>query len=185
MTVGTSGTGDHQIRAYDPAWSQVGADLVERVGLILGEVAVRIEHIGSTAVPGLGARPIPDIQVAVAEITARERFEVPLQAAGYLHFAFPELPVDDYLVFVPADGSNTEHIEVCQADSFHERRHLAVRDYLRSHPDEATTYELVKRGAAEAAAGRREVYAAGKNDFVQGLEQRALAWYEGLPSAFG
>lgn len=174
---GVSGTGAHQIQPYDPEWARRAAEIEGRLRQILGTTALRIDHVGSTAVTGLGARPIPDIQVSVADITNRDLFHLALVASGYSHFPFPELAVDDYLVYVPADGSNTEHIEVCQAGSLQERRHLAVRDYLRHHPHEALAYEQVKREAAEAAGGRREVYSAGKYDFVHGLEQRALEWY--------
>src|SRR6185436_9986252 len=163
-----SGTGDHQIHPYDPRWPEVAAQVASKLRRVLSGVAVRIEHIGSTAVPRLAARPIPDLQVSVADITDRERFAVPLVAAGYEHFVFPELLVDDYFVFVPADGSNTEHIQICEAGSHQEGRHLAVRDYLRSHPGERAAYEKVKRSAAERAAGVRSRYSAAKHEFVQG-----------------
>jgi GrpB-like predicted nucleotidyltransferase (UPF0157 family) len=128
-----SGTGDHQIHPYDPRWPEVAAQVAAKLRRVLTGIAVRIDHIGSTAVADLAARPIPDLQVSVADITDRDRFAVPLVAAGYEHFVFPELLVDDYFVFVPADGSNTEHIQICEAGSHQEQRHLAVRDYLRSH----------------------------------------------------
>lgn len=146
---------------------------------VLGENALAIEHIGSTSVPGLGSRPIPDIQVAVRDITDTPSFYPRLVSAGYRHFAFPELAVDDYYVFVPSDGSNTEHIAVCEAGSAQERRHIAVRDYLRTHSAERTAYEKVKRDAADAACGRREVYSAAKDGFLQELERRALTWWHG------
>jgi GrpB-like predicted nucleotidyltransferase (UPF0157 family) len=92
----------------------------------------------------------------------------------------PELDADDYLVFVPADGSNTEHIEVCEHGSLQERRHVVVRDYLRATAEERAAYEQVKRCAAAAAAGERARYSAGKDAFVRALEQRALAWSTGF-----
>ncbi len=177
-----SGTGDHQIHPYDPRWPEVAAQVAATLRRVLADVAVRIEHIGSTAVPDLAARPIPDLQVSVTDITDRRRFTVPLVAAGYEHFVFPELLVDDYFVFVPADGSNNEHIQICEAGSHQERRHLAVRDYLRSHPVERAEYEAVKRREAERAAGVRSRYSAGKHEFVQALEQRALAWVDDIDS---
>lgn len=175
---GVSGVGEHHIEPYDPVWVATAAELIRRVQGILGPLGRKVDHIGSTAVPGLGARPILDIQVSVPDIGAHASFDPLLQQAGYVHFKPPEWVLDDYLVYVPADGSNTEHIELCQVDSYHERRHLAVRDYLRQHSDEVRDYEQVKRVSAENAGGDRLAYGAGKAEFVRGLEQRALAWYE-------
>jgi GrpB-like predicted nucleotidyltransferase (UPF0157 family) len=171
-----SGSGQHRVVPYDPAWNDRAEELIRILRRVLAGSAAAIEHIGSTSVPGLAARPIPDIQVSVRDINDRAGFYPQLVDAGYEHFRFPELSVDDYYVFVPSDGSNTEHIQVCEAGSRQEQRHLAVRDYLRAHPDERTAYEKVKRAAAESADGVRERYSAAKNDFVQSLEKRAVTW---------
>jgi GrpB-like predicted nucleotidyltransferase (UPF0157 family) len=164
---------------YDVRWDARARDLISRLQRGLDGVAVRIEHIGSTAVPGLGARPIIDIQVSVADVHERFTFEPRLNALGYEHFAFPELPIDDYLVFVPADGSNTEHVAICEANTAQERRHLALRDFLTECPEAAHEYETEKRRSAAVAQGSREAYAAGKNCRLQQLEAQALAWFEG------
>lgn len=172
-----SGLGDQRIVAHDPSWVEQAGNLSARLQEVLGSTAVRIEHIGSTSVPGLAARPIPDIQVSVRDVGDRGSFVPALESIGYTHFRFPELDIDDYLVFVPADGSNTEHIQICQAGSHQELRHLAVRDFLRSHPEESVGYARVKRKAAIAANGERAVYSKGKDAFVHALEERALKWH--------
>lgn len=125
---------------------------------------------------GLAARPIPDIQISVVDVHDSGSFSPVLETLGYKRFRFPELDIDDYLVFVPADHSNTEHIQVCQADSHQERRHIAVRDFLRASPSERRAYEAVKREAATRAGGDRSTYSRAKDAFVQGLERRALDW---------
>ena len=177
----TSGSGEHRIVPYDPEWEGDAARVMDVITDALGDALASIEHVGSTSVEGLAARPIPDIQVCVRDVHDRDSFFPQLVAAGYEHFSFPELNVDDYFVFVPADGSNTEHVLVCETGSRQELRHLAVRDYLRTHGDEREAYEAVKRSAAERADGVREVYSAGKNDFIVALEQRALAWVTTRP----
>ena len=176
---GPSGRGDHQVVPHDRRWEARAQELTARLRAVLGEAALAIEHIGSTSVPGLASRPIPDIQVSVADIHDRDSFVPQLALAGYRRFRFPELDVDDYLVFVPADGSNTEHIQVCQRHSHQEHRHLAVRDYLRSNARERDAYERAKRSAAAAARGDRAQYSAGKDAFVEALERRALRWASG------
>ena len=175
----TSGSGGQQVVPYDTRWPKRGQDLIERLRSVLGDSAVAIEHIGSTSVPGLASRPIMDIQVAVDDIHDVDSFVPELELAGYLHFRFPELDVDDYLVFVPADGSTTEHIQVCQRHSHQEHRHLAVRDYLRSNARERDAYERAKRSAAAAASGDRAQYSEAKDAFVKALERRALRWASG------
>jgi GrpB-like predicted nucleotidyltransferase (UPF0157 family) len=179
----TSGLGDHRIVDYDSSWSSRAAVVIDRLRAALGPRARRIEHIGSTSVPGLAARPIPDVQVPVDDVRDHNAFVPALAELGYELFRFPELDVDDYLVFVPADGSNTEHVQVCEAGSQQEHRHLAVRDYLKARPDECDVYEQVKRRAAAAAAGDRAAYSRGKDAHVQGLERRALAWALTAPTA--
>jgi GrpB-like predicted nucleotidyltransferase (UPF0157 family) len=177
MADGRSGAGQQCVVPYDEGWPSRAGQLMQRLRALLGDRAVAIEHIGSTAVPGLASRPIPDIQVSVPDIRDEARFRPALEGAGYRRLVVPELDADDYLVFVPADGSNTEHIEVCEHGSFQEHRHVVVRDYLRAIAEERAAYEQVKRCAAEAAAGERARYSAGKDAFVRGLEQRALAWF--------
>lgn len=171
-----SGRGDQRIVPYDLAWPSRAEELIDRLRVALGDVARRIEHIGSTAVPGLAARPIPDVQVSVPDVSDHRSFIPALEQLGYAHFRFPELDVDDYFVFVPADGSNTEHVQVCESGSHQEFRHLAVRDYLCAYPSERAAYEVAKRRAAEQAQGERAVYSRNKDGFVQALEQRALEW---------
>ena len=178
-----AGVGHHRIVPYDTSWDGRARALIGRLRRGLGDVAVRIDHIGSTAVPGLGARPIIDVQVSVADVFDRSSFEPLLNALGYVHFAFPELPIDDYLIFVPADGSNTEHVSVCQINTRHEHRHLALRDFLSRFPQAASEYETEKRRSASAAQGSREAYAAGKHDRVQALERQALAWFDAATPA--
>lgn len=173
-----SGSGHHRIVPYDHRWDDRARTLIGKLRGGLDGVAVRIDHIGSTAVPGLGARPIIDVQVSVAQVRDRASFEPRLNALGYEHFAFPELPVDDYLIYVPADGSNTEHVAVCEIDTRQERRHLALRDFLTCFPRAAREYEAEKRRSASAADGSREAYAAGKNNRLQQLEAQALAWFD-------
>lgn len=131
-----SGKGDHRIVPYDPGWPDGAVTLIANLREALGDAVLRVEHVGSTAVPTLAARPIHDIQVSVRDIHDPDSFRPQLEAIGSSHFVFPELDVDDYYVFVPADGSNTEHVQVCEVGSHQERRHIAVRDYLALRPDQ-------------------------------------------------
>ena len=159
---------------YDPDWPVEAERELARVAAALGELALRLDHVGSTAVPGLAAKPIVDLQVSVAALEPRVAYIEPLEAIGYLFVPFATSP--EYHFFGrPPERPRTHHLHVCLAGSFEERRHLAVRDYLRSQPDEAARYEAVKRESARLHPEDRIAYMEGKEAFVKELERRALA----------
>jgi len=160
---------------YDPAWPEMAAAEMARVAAALDEVAVRTEHVGSTAVPGMAAKPIVDLQVSVAGIEPSERYARPLAGLGYLFAPDPASP-DLHFFGKPAERPRTFHLHVCVAGSAHELRHLALRDYLRAHPEEARRYGEVKRELVARRPGDRLAYIAGKADYVAALERRALDW---------
>jgi GrpB-like predicted nucleotidyltransferase (UPF0157 family) len=160
---------------YDPAWPALAAAEIPRIEAAVGEVAVRIDHVGSTAVPGLAAKPIVDLQLAVDAIEPRARYVRSLEGLGYLFAPDPELP-DLHFFGLPAERPRTHHLHVCAAGGEHELRHLALRDYLRTHPDEASEYGALKRDLAARHPGDRLAYIEGKERYVAALEERALAW---------
>jgi GrpB-like predicted nucleotidyltransferase (UPF0157 family) len=135
---------------HDPTWAAEAAAEIDRLRVALGPVAVRVEHIGSTAVPGLAAKPIIDLQVSVTALEPRDRYVRPLERAGYLFAPSPDAPTDGSSRGPPA-RPRSHHVHVCAAGGAAEHRHLAVRDFLRANPDEAGTLrraEAVGRGAA-------------------------------------
>lgn len=153
---------------------------VRRLDEALGPVALRLEHVGSTAVPGLAAKPILDLQLSVAVIEPHEPFAAPLGRRGYLFVPTGESP--DFLFFAkPTERPRTHHLHVCEAGSEHELRHLAVRDFLRTHPDEAARYAQLKRGLAARHPQDRLAYIEGKDEYVAGLEARAVQWARSGP----
>jgi GrpB-like predicted nucleotidyltransferase (UPF0157 family) len=157
----------------DPAWAGAARAELERLAAALGPVAVRLEHVGSTAVPGLAAKPILDLQLSVASLDPLSAYAEPLARLGYLYVPDPEMP--DYRFFGrPPERPRTHHLHVCRAGGDQERRHLAVRDFLRAHPSEAASYAALKRAVAERHPQDRLAYMAGKDRYVSGLEARAL-----------
>jgi GrpB-like predicted nucleotidyltransferase (UPF0157 family) len=160
---------------YDRAWPGMAEQEMRRISNAVGDVAVRLEHVGSTAVPGLAAKPIVDLQLSVAVMRPRERYVAPLERLGYLFAPAPESP--DYHFFAkPPERPRTYHLHVCETGSEHEFRHVAVRDFLRSHPDEATRYVALKREVVARHPQDRLAYIEGKDDYVTALERRAVSW---------
>jgi GrpB-like predicted nucleotidyltransferase (UPF0157 family) len=164
-----------RITDYDPAWPARADAELQRIGKALGEVAARLEHVGSTAVPGLAAKPILDLQLSVDAIEPRERYVGPLERLGYLFAPVPDSP--DYHFFgKPPERPRTHHLHVCEVGSEHELRHVAVRDFLRTHADEAARYEALKRALVARYPQDRLAYIEGKDDYLAALERRALSW---------
>jgi GrpB-like predicted nucleotidyltransferase (UPF0157 family) len=159
----------------DPGWPALAADELARIATALGDVAVRLEHVGSTAVPGLAAKPIIDLQLSVAAIGATDRYVRPLERLGYLFAPDPDSP-DHHFFGLPPERPRTHHVHVCAAGSEHELRHLAVRNFLRTHPEEVAAYAALKREVAARHPQDRLAYIAGKDAYVTALEARALAW---------
>ena len=158
---------------YDPAWPLEFARERDRLQAALGDVALRIEHNGSTAVHGLAAKPVIDIQSSVARLQPLAVYAVPLARLGYVHVAGAD---DDRCPFFhrPAEWPHSHHLHVVEAGGAEERRTLAFRDYLRAHPEAAREYEGLKRALAAAFGGAdavaREAYANAKGEFVMRID---------------
>jgi GrpB-like predicted nucleotidyltransferase (UPF0157 family) len=172
-----------EIVPYDPEWPHLFAAERERIDAALGSLAVRIDHHGSTAVPGLAAKPVIDIQVSVARLHPLQAFASPLADLGYVHVAHAD---DSWCPFFhrPAVWPHTHHVHVVEAGGEEERRTLAFRDYLRAHPAAAREYDALKRRLAAtnigASTGSREAYAIAKTEFVERII--ALARQPSTPS---
>jgi GrpB-like predicted nucleotidyltransferase (UPF0157 family) len=167
-----------RIVEHDPRWAGCARAELSRLRLALGRVAMRLEHIGSTAVPGLAAKPIVDLQLSVAALEPRERYVGALERTGYLFAPDPGSPGRRFFA-KPAERPRTHHLHVCRSGSDDELRHLALRDYLRAHDEEAAEYAALKRRLVAAAPHDRLAYIAGKQQYVRALEARAVAWARG------
>ena len=160
---------------HDPGWARQADEELRCVGEALGPLAVRLEHVGSTAVPGLAAKPVLDLQLSVASIEPRAGYIGPLQRLGYLFAPDPDSP-DFHFFGKPAGRPRSHHLHVCEAGSSHEFRHLAVRDFLREHSDEAARYAALKHELVKRHPQDRLEYMAGKEQYVTELEGRAVVW---------
>jgi GrpB-like predicted nucleotidyltransferase (UPF0157 family) len=162
---------------YDASWPERYELESAAIADVLGPVALRIDHVGSTSVPGLGAKPIVDIQVSVAALQPMAPYVEPLRAIGYEYFEWlNEDGIDDYPYFAkPPEPPRAFHIHVAESGSHHERRHLAFRDWLRAHPEDAAAYERTKRELATREWETTDHYANAKTAFIATITARALA----------
>lgn len=137
---------------------------------------MRIDHNGSTAIPGLGAKPIIDIQVSVAALQPLAAYGERLRAIGYVHVPHAD---DSFCPFFhrPPQWPHSHHVHVVEAGGAEERRTLAFRDYLRDHDAAAREYEHLKQDLAMQLATNdesREAYARAKTDFIERIVAVAL-----------
>ena len=171
-----------QISSYDPQWILEFEAERNRLGRALGALACRIDHNGSTAVPGLDAKPIIDIQVSVDQLRPLRAYAEPLAALGYVHVPHADDAVCPFF-HRPGKWPHTHHVHVVQSGGHEERRTLAFRDYLREHCDIAREYVTLKKHLATLVDAEdpssREAYANAKSEFIDRVTQLALA--AGLP----
>jgi GrpB-like predicted nucleotidyltransferase (UPF0157 family) len=164
-----------RVLPYDPAWPQSFTAWRGRLASLLGPVACRIDHVGSTSVPGLAAKPIVDIQVSVASMDDEDRYVPPVEAAG-LQLRFRD---DEHRYFQPPPGQPDDvHVHVCQQGSGWERLHLLFRDYLRASGSARAAYAAAKREAAGLWADQGAAYTWAKSEVILGILSRAEAWAE-------
>ena len=134
-----------EVVEYDAGWPRRYESWRERIQLALGETARRTEHVGSTAVPGLPAKPIVDIQVSVVDLDDEARYAPALEGLGVQLRSRDEL----HRYFRPfPDRPRDVHVHVCAVGSSWEHDHLLFRDYLRSDVDARAAYAAAKRQAA-------------------------------------
>ena len=148
---------------YDAAWPDEFERLRARAGAALGEKALAIEHIGSTSVPGLAAKPIVDLVVVVDSDDVDAAIER-LSGLGYVHRG--NLGVAGREAFDVPAGERVHHLYVSPLDSEELRAQLTFRDRLRTDPELAARYETLKRALAVTFRNDRPGYTDAKTDFV-------------------
>jgi GrpB-like predicted nucleotidyltransferase (UPF0157 family) len=162
------------LASYDDTWPECFRRLGAGLRAALGDIAVRIDHIGSTAVPGLAAKPVIDIQVSVRALEPVDPFRLPLEGMGLVYRAGNTERTKRY--FREAPGTPRTHIHVRRLGSFDEQFPLLFRDYLRQHRGSAEEYEQVKRQFAAQFPNDRHAYTDAKSDVSWRIIRRADEW---------
>ncbi len=168
------------IEDYSPEWATVFNRLKSIYQSTLGEFVADIQHVGSTSVVGLAAKPILDIDLIVTNKSNFHLIVEKLEQLGYEHQGDWGITGRDVFkrksAQTPIDKSGSEWIKhnlyVCVAGSVSLRNHLALRDFLRQNPDTAQAYAQLKRQLAATHAEQRELYTAGKTEFIVSILER-------------
>lgn len=157
---------------YDPRWPAIFAEEKNRILSVLKEKVVAIEHVGSTAVQDLGAKPIIDIMVAVRSLSDAEECIKPLRSIGYEYVPEyeKELPERRYFHRGPKEIPNEHfHLHMVERGSDFWQKHITFRDYLRLRPDIAEQYCKLKRELARKHVSDREAYTKAKTTFIESV----------------
>jgi GrpB-like predicted nucleotidyltransferase (UPF0157 family) len=166
---------------YDPAWRDAFRCEAEAIMSALGSTALEVQHIGSTAIYGITAKPIIDMLLVVRDLAELDGKTAALEAMRYE--AKGEFGILGRRYFRKADarGNRTHHLHSFRHGDPEGERHTAFRDYMNAHPDCASAYGQLKLTLAAQHANNSEAYVDGKDAFVKEHERKALAWFATLP----
>lgn len=163
------------IEQYNPDWPRIFRDLGAKLRSAIGPAALRIDHIGSTSIPDLAAKPIIDIQISVSAFEPMEPYRRPLEELGFQYRdKNPELTKRYFKE--PSQSEERTHIHVRRAGSFSEQFPLLFRDYMRCHADDVSHYAQLKRQLAEQYREDRLGYTEAKGAFIWNTMQKADRW---------
>jgi GrpB-like predicted nucleotidyltransferase (UPF0157 family) len=170
--------GPIHLAPYDPAWPGLFLREAARIRGALGGRVLLLEHVGSTSVPGLAAKPAIDILLVVPDSSAEAAYVPPLEAAGY-ELVIREPDWHEHRML--KGRARKVQVHVFSPASPEIRRMLAFRDRLRSHEDERAAYEAMKRELAARTWEYAQGYADAKSEIVEAIVARALAEEDRAP----
>jgi GrpB-like predicted nucleotidyltransferase (UPF0157 family) len=165
-----------EVVPHDRRWQNLFKDESQQLSIAFGDNAIAIHHIGSTSIPNIYAKPIIDILVEVKQIDRVDDRNTQIQTLGYEPRG--EFGIAGRRFFLKDDraGMRTHHIHTFEFGSPQIDRHLAFRDYMRSHPEAAQKYSELKQQLAQQYPTDIEAYMDGKADFIAEIDRKALQW---------
>ena len=161
---------------YDPAWPGLFEEEKARLARALAPYALSIEHIGSTAVPGMASKPTIDIAVGLARLADAPRCIERMKALGYAYVPAFEAVLPERRYFRKGRTETdpaTHQVHMVEVGSDFFDHDLLFRDWLRSHPEDAAAYAALKRELAKKHAADREAYTEAKTPFIHALKDKA------------
>lgn len=165
-----------EVVEYNEVWQALFLKEQRLLSQLLGSQAIAIEHIGSTSVPGLWAKPIIDILVEVKSFHYVDALEDDFAKLGFK--AKGENGIEGRRYFQKGGMQRTHHLHVFELGHTDAFNHRIFRDYLNAHPDIALEYSGVKRQAALKCGQDMQVYMALKDDFIKAQLLKAKSWFE-------
>jgi len=161
------------LKDYNKEWSKLFDKEAKLISSLISNYLVDIQHIGSTAIPGIVAKPIIDIAIAIADLSNIKKVITILEKGGYEYRGEQGVP-DRHLFVKGNEECRTHHIHVMVNTSYEWKKHILFRDYLRKHHSEAKQYSKLKKMLATEFEFDREKYTNGKEEFILGIIEKAI-----------
>lgn len=160
----------------DPRWPQLFEAESGKIEAALAPNVAAVHHIGSTSIPGIYAKPVIDILVAVNSIASVDEDSSKMESLGYEAMGEFGIPGRRYFRKDDPGGVRTHQIHVFESGSAQIERHLAFRDYMIAHPDEARAYSDLKQSLVAKYPESADDYMDGKDEFIKEIDRRASVW---------
>ncbi len=161
-----------KIVPYNENWPKEFLIESQRVMEVLGNNCIEIHHIGSTAVPGLAAKPVIDILPVVQDINIVDKYNEAMERLGYTPRGEDGIPMRRY--FRKGITVRTHHIHIFEEGNPQVMRHIKFRDWMRNHPEDMKAYESLKKKLAIQFSNDRHAYTEGKNEFIAMIDKKAV-----------
>lgn len=165
-----------EVVPHNPNWCGAFKDESKQVAVALGENVVAIQHIGSTAIPTIHAKPIIDMLVEVRDITKVDERNSAMQALGYESIGEFGIPGRRFFRKDNEAGIRTHHIHTFEVGSAQVERHLAFCNYMSVHAEDAQRYSELKQELAKKYPNDIEGYMDGKDEFIKEMDKKAAEW---------
>ena len=168
----------YSISEYDPNWINQFNVIKNFLITVFGNKAIQIEHVGSTSIPGMKAKPLIDILVIVEKIEDFIDEKNKMISAGY-EWGENYIAPNTLIFFkLGSDGEKLENIHVCEKNTPKARQFLVMRNFFRNHPEKAKEYSALKENNSKMYPGDYPAYRAAKAPFLEKMEQEAYRWEE-------
>jgi len=166
------GTKHVVVLPYDEAWKKDFEEIKAELMAVLGGLVLSVEHVGSTSVPGLAAKPIIDIDVVIEDTDCFEKVKTALETIGYQHEGDLGIPDREAFKYDGKEHLRKHHLYVCAKDSDELKRHLSFRDYLRTHPEAVKEYGRIKEEGARLYPNDIDSYIEYKAPFIENIYEQ-------------
>jgi len=162
------------IVSYNPNWKEIYKEESKKIKNVLSDIIIDIHHIGSTAIPGIKAKPVIDILVEVKDIEAVDRYNNKMEELGYE--VMGEYGIPKRRFFRKGGNNRTHHIHIFQVGNEEIERHINFKEYLIAHPDKVREYSKLKEKLTNKYTYDVENYTNGKSDFIKEIDRKAKLW---------
>ena len=163
-----------EVVSYNPNWKEMYKEESGKVKNILSDIIIDIHHIGSTAIPGIKAKPVIDMLVEVKDIEAVDQYNHKMEEFGYE--VMGEYGIPKRRFFRKGGDKRTHHIHIFQVGNEEIERHIDFKKYLIAYPDKAREYSKLKEKLTNKYTYDVENYTNGKSDFIKEIDRKVKLW---------